>query len=119
MTAKTLIQRLLTATAWTGIALLSLMTIVPAAERPTTGLPHGFEHVAAFGMVGIFCGLAFRLKPLPLYGYAFLFSAALELVQIPLPSRHARLEDFLFDTIGAWLGLALGRSIDNLATSAK
>ena len=97
--------------AWIGILALTVMTIVPADERPTTGLSHDLEHLGAFGFVGLLVGLSFVIRPPALYALAFAFSATLELLQIPLPSRHARLEDLIVDAVGAWIGIALGLAI--------
>ena len=100
------LTRTISAAAWAGILCLVVLTLVPASERPNTGLEHGFEHALAFGTVGILAGLAFRTRLVTLFAAAMAFTACLELLQIFLPTRHARLEDFLTDTLGAWLGLA-------------
>ena len=43
-----------------------------------------------------------------------IFALLLELAQIPLPTRHARIEDFLVDAFGTSLGITvayLSRSV--------
>ena len=89
-------------------ALLSF-TVVPATERPYTGLQHNIEHMAAFFLLGVLTSLAFnfRVSRLLLTGVAFTF--VLECLQIPLSTRHARLEDFIVDTTAICAGIALAR----------
>lgn len=89
------------------LAGLVLITIVPASERPVTGLQHDIEHALAFMTAGLCFALAFEMPTTWMVGAAVAFTLALECLQIPLPSRHARLEDFIVDTIGICLGLVL------------
>src|SRR5689334_3604969 len=91
---------------WLAIVSLVVLTVVPADDRPSTGVHHGFEHFFAFALTGLLFGWA---QPRPLRANllcAVAFSLALELSQIPLPTRHARLEDFLIDAIAACLGIS-------------
>ena len=104
-------RRVLSTLAWAGIVALIVITVVPADERPTTSLTHSLEHLSAFAIVGTLVGLAFRMRPLSLFMLAVAFSGSLELIQIPLPTRHARFEDFIYDSLGAWIGLAIGYCI--------
>jgi VanZ like family len=91
--------------AWTGILAIVVLSVVPAEERPVTSLGSGFEHLAAFGLVGALFALGYRFSLIKLCGLATLFCAGIELLQIPLPTRHARLSDFLADLLSAWLGI--------------
>jgi VanZ family protein len=93
--------------AWVLILGLLILTIVPAADRPETGLQHDLEHFLAFGLAGIVVALAYPNRLLVLLLAAAMFTLALELIQIPLPARHARLEDFAVDTLGACGAIAL------------
>ena len=89
--------------------LLLIVTIVPAAERPSTGLPHGVEHFAAFGLFGILLAASFQTKTSPLLLAGACYALILECLQIPLPTRHARLEDLVVDAIAICLGIVLVR----------
>ena len=51
--------------------------------------------------------LAGRLKA-ALIPYAIAFAAALEVTQLRLPTRHARLSDFFENCFGSWIGLTIG-----------
>jgi VanZ family protein len=109
-----MIAKTLKALSWLVIVGLVILTIVPADERPLTGLQHDLEHFVAFGLTGFLFGLAhagyFRLLCL----YAILFTLALELSQIPLATRHARVEDFIVDAVGACLGIAAAYAFQTL-----
>jgi VanZ family protein len=40
-----------------------------------------------------------------LLGGALAFALLVELSQIPLPSRHARMSDFIVDIVAIWFGI--------------
>lgn len=100
--------------AWLGVLGLVLATVVPARERPISNLPHDVEHLLAFAAVGGLVAFSFKTKPLLLFLLAIGFVACLEASQIPLPTRHARLEDLLFNAAGAWIGLAAGLGVRSM-----
>lgn len=88
---------------------LLISTVVPAAQRPYTGLQHDLEHVGAFLLPGFLLGTAFRIKIPFLLLIGTAFTLALECIQIPLPTRHARLEDFAFARVAACVGVLIAR----------
>ena len=84
-----------------GLALtLVILTIVPAAERPETGLQHDVEHFGAFLLLGLLFAFGFRAKTRSMLLGSIAFAAFIEGAQIQLQTRHARLEDFLVDAAG-------------------
>jgi VanZ family protein len=91
------------------LAALVLFTVVPANERPETYLPHHLEHFLAFGFAGALIGLAFAMETLTMLIASACFTIGLECVQIPLPSRHARLSDVVVDTVAICAGVLLAR----------
>jgi len=95
------------ALAWLGVAAIVILSVVPAEERPVSGIGQGFEHFTAFALVaGTFAvGYRFTLSRLTLL--AMLFCGGIELLQIPLPTRHARVSDFIIDFIGASFAIGL------------
>jgi VanZ family protein len=93
--------------AWFLVLGLVVATVVPASERPDTGVQHGYEHFLAFGFTGFIFALAYSQRPMLLMPSAIAFTLALELLQIPLPTRHARLEDFLTDALASCVGIGL------------
>jgi VanZ family protein len=86
-----------------------VLTIVPASDRPVTGVQHDFEHFGAFLLPGALIGLSFVSKTRFLLLAAFTYALVLECIQIPLPMRHARLEDFVVDFIALCAGILIAR----------
>ena len=105
-----MIEKILKAASWLVLVGLVIVTIVPANERPVSGLQHDLEHFSAFSLAGLMFGLAYagHLRALSLSAIAF--TLALELSQIPLATRHARLEDFVVDAAGACLGIVVAHA---------
>jgi len=89
---------------------LVVMTVVPASDRPVTGIPHDLEHGLAFVAAGFCFAVAFDMSLSWLLCAAAGFALALECLQIPLPTRHARLEDFVVDALSIMLGIVLARA---------
>lgn len=93
--------------AWILVIGLVVATVVPASDRPETGLEHHYEHLVAFSLVGLVFALAYSQRPMVLITSGIVFALLLELAQIPLPSRHARITDFLIDALGASVGITM------------
>lgn len=100
---------------WLIISGLVIVTIVPASERPVTDLWHDVEHFLAFALAGLTFGLAYVRNLGANCIIAVVFAFVLELSQIPLPTRHARFEDFLVDAAAACLGIAVAHGCRYLA----
>src|SRR5271156_3415318 len=49
-----MIENILKAASWLVAIGLGIVTIVPANERPVTGIQHDLEHFSAFGLAGLF-----------------------------------------------------------------
>jgi VanZ family protein len=95
-----------------GLALtLVILTIVPAAERPETGLQHDVEHFGAFLLLGLLFAFGFRAKARSMLLGSIAFAAFIEGAQIQLQTRHARLEDFLVDAAGLCVGILITRLV--------
>src|SRR4051812_30987271 len=87
--------------AWFGFFGAVILSIVPATERPVTGAGQGIEHFAAFAFVAGTFSIGYRLTLIRLLMLAFLYCGGIELLQVPLPTRHARLSDFIVDFFGS------------------
>ena len=107
MLQKTMLQKMLKAASWVIILGLVIATVVPADERPVTRLQHDIEHFLAFALAGLTFGFAYAQSLRVNLSSALVFALALELSQIPLATRHARLRDFVVDAAGACLGLVI------------
>lgn len=81
-----------------------VLSVVPPNQRPETSLPHDFEHFAIFWATGVAFALGYSLTPL-LATALVAFSGAVEITQMFIPGRHARLSDFIVDAIASILGL--------------
>ncbi len=93
--------------AWFGIFAVVILSIVPATERPVTGAGQRFEHFEAFALVAGAFAIGYRLSLMRLLMLAFLFCGGIELLQVPLPTRHARLSDFVIDVFGSCFAIGL------------
>jgi VanZ family protein len=92
--------------AWVFIAVLVLLTIAPPSARPDSGVPHHFEHFASFFIAGALWYMGYPRRLLLCLTLALLVAGGLELLQMLVPGRHARLADFAVDALGAWTGSA-------------
>jgi VanZ family protein len=106
-----LLQNVSRATAWIILAAIVLLTIVPPDLRPITLAPHNVEHAAVFLLGGLAFAVAYRGHALLLSIAALPFCAGLEIAQLFVPGRHARISDFAVDVIAALIGVAAGSII--------
>src|SRR5665213_2688270 len=90
-------------------AMLVLLTVVPAVDRPVTGIEHHLEHFGAFLLPGVLFALGFEVRTRTMLLMSLAFAALIECMQIPLPTRHARFADFVVDTAGLCAGIVLVR----------
>jgi VanZ family protein len=106
-----LLQNISRATAWIILAVIVLLTIVPPGLRPITHVPHNVEHAAVFLLDGLVFAFGYRGRALLMSIAALPLCAALEIGQLFIPGRHARLSDFVVDFIAAVIGIAAGTII--------
>ena len=102
------------ALAWGGILAIIILSIVPAADRPVTGLGQWFEHFTAFALVAAVFAIGYRISIMRLVLLAFFFCGGIELLQVPLPTRHARVSDFVIDFIGSCFAIGFVFASDKL-----
>src|ERR1700733_5204793 len=93
------------ALAWVGISAIIYLSVVPAVDRPITGVGQSFEHFTAFALVAGTFAIGYRLSLIRLLLLALLFCGFVELLQVPLPTRHARVSDFSIDLVGSWVAI--------------
>jgi hypothetical protein len=97
-----------------GILVIIILSIVPAVDRPVTGAGQLPEHFAAFALVMGAFAIGFRRSPIQLLMLAFFFCGGIELLQVPLPTRHARIGDFVIDFIGSCFAIGIVLAGDKL-----
>jgi VanZ family protein len=92
-----------------------VLSVVPPTLRPETGLPHGLEHFTIFWATGLAFALSCELKPGLLATLLVFFSGAVEIAQLFVPGRHARMTDFIVDglaiTVGAMTVLLVSQKL--------
>ena len=107
--------------AWLLIAATTFATLGPPRFRPHLNLGQDGEHALAFILVGLAFGMAYPARRRLVAAIAVVAIGALELAQLWVPGRHARLEDFIVDALAACVGFAmaaiLGMAIRRLRRS--
>ncbi|MDI1266517.1 MAG: VanZ family protein [bacterium] len=98
--------------AWILAAAVAFATLGPPTYRPHSELGQNGEHALAFVLVGLAFGLAYGRNRWITSATAVVFIGVLELLQLWMPGRHARLEDFVVDALAACVGLALAAGLD-------
>jgi VanZ family protein len=101
-------RRLLFVLAWVGVLTAITLSLVPIAFRPHVFETSQIEHVDAYFLIGAAFALALpapRGKLIAAVALSLL-AAALEVLQLWVPGRHARLVDWAAGSVGAWLGIS-------------
>jgi VanZ family protein len=84
-----------------------VLSVVPPDYRPVTPASHNVEHLVIFFLMGLAFGLGYASRPFLQVLELVAFSAAIELLQLSIPGRHARLSDFLVNAVSVALGIGL------------
>ena len=111
------IRRFFQAVAWALAAAIVLLSIGPASTRPVTGAGQSVEHLLIFLAMGMAFGLGYPCRFRLLFVAMFAFSGAVEIAQIMVPGRHARLSDFVTDAAASCLGVGLSYVLSKLVTT--
>ena len=100
-------RRIFGAIAWMLASAILVLSIVPPSYRPETAAPHDGEHFAIYLATGIAFAIGYRDRlPIVTMGL-LLFCGLIEISQLWVPGRHARLSDFLIDTAAACVGVGV------------
>jgi VanZ family protein len=105
----TIILKLL---AWLLAVAVTFATLGSPRFRPHSDLGQNGEHALAFVLVGLAFGLAYPRNRLLTAAIAVVMIGILEILQLWVPGRHARLEDFVVDALTACAGLAITATLD-------
>jgi len=98
--------------AWLLAAAVTFATLGPVRMRPHSDLGQNGEHALAFVLLGLAFGLAYTENRSRTAVIAVILIGALELLQLAVPSRHARLEDFIVDALTACVGFVVAAGVD-------
>ena len=90
---------------WSLATSIVVLSVVPVGLRPETGVPHNLEHFAIYWATGLAFGLGYERRKSLLLALLVMFSGAVELMQLFVPGRHARLGDFIVDALAVSVGL--------------
>ena len=105
--------------AWSLAAAVAFATLGPPRLRPHSDLGQDGEHALAFVLLGIAFGLAYTSNRWLTAAFAIGLTGVLELLQLWMPGRHARLEDFVVDALAACIGLAAAAALDWIIKRAR
>ena len=98
--------------AWLLGAAVTFATLGPPLYRPHSNLGQDGEHSLAFFLVGAAFGIAYPRHRLQVTVVSIVVTAVLEFLQMLVPGRHARLEDFVVDACAAITGVAMVAGLD-------
>jgi VanZ family protein len=93
--------------AWSLATAIVTLSMIPADLRPDTGVPHYLEHFLIYAAAGMAFGLGYDLKSGLTAILLLIFTGAVEIAQLFVPGRHARLSDFIVDAFAVCTGLML------------
>src|SRR4030088_2381950 len=98
--------------AWLLATAVTFATLGPPRFRPHSDLGQNGEHAIAFILVGLAFGFAYPRHRLLNAVIALVMIGVLEIQQLWMPGRHARLQDFVVDAAAACAGLAIAAGAD-------
>ena len=100
-------QKLFQVAAWLLALAIIVLSLGPPSIRPMTAAGHGLEHLLMFLATGVAFALGYPRRYWILAIALLAFAAAIEIAQIWVPGRHARLSDFVIDATVSCLGAGL------------
>jgi VanZ family protein len=108
-------QKFCRITSWLLAVAIIVLSLVPPSYRPTTDASQSVEHFAIFLGIGFAAGFGYPGRPFVLAASLMVFCGAIEFVQLWVPGRHARLNDFIVDIAAALIGLSVTFVVMRLA----
>ena len=105
-----LLMRVARIVGFAGITAIAVLSLLPGAERPHTGLPGQAEHFMAYACTGFALSLGYlRLGERLIFWAALsVASGVFEILQQWIPGRGCEIEDAVVSTLGLTAGLVLG-----------
>src|SRR5690242_142172 len=97
-------QTLFRIAGWLCVAAIVMLSLSSPSLRPVTRVPHNLEHLAIFVIAGAALGFGYPGRIARNMALLVIFAGAIELAQIFVPGRHARLIDFVVDGLGGCAG---------------
>jgi VanZ family protein len=104
-------RRIAQATSWILLFSIAALSVVPPDLRPVTILPHDMEHAALYFLAGCEFGLVYADHFVTTLVGLSAFNLVMEVIQLWIPGRHARMSDFLVDAFAIAVGLVGGAAL--------
>jgi VanZ family protein len=109
-----MLHKFITGLAWACLAFIVYATLSPGSHRPEltaseTGLTVLIEHLGAFGLLGFLFAASHPKKPIVVCAIVLGSAILLELLQLLVPDRDAR----IIDAVQNWQAAALEYWLDN------
>ena len=98
--------RLFQLAGWACLIAIAALSVVAPSLRPVTILPHDLEHAAIFAITGFMLGFGYQNRTQLQMTALIVFAGVIELAQLYVPGRHARMIDFVVDALAACAGVA-------------
>lgn len=92
---------------WLALALIAFATLASPGMRPRIEGIVQFERFAAFFVLGLLFAAFYPRRIRTVLAIVILIAIGLELLQLLMPSRHARLSDLLVKIVGGASGVAV------------
>src|SRR4029077_7806271 len=91
------------------IGLLTVLSLVPGEDRPHVLASGFYEHFAAYFLTSSALAIGYRSKPQALRIICGLsaLSAIFEILQIWIPGRTSKFQDFVVSSTGATVGVVV------------
>jgi VanZ family protein len=93
--------------AWVLTAAIVILSLVPPSLRPETSAPRNVEHFTIFAATGFAFGMGYKRRHDFLAILLVIFSGSIEIAQLFVQGRHARLGDFIIDAVAACIGVVI------------
>ncbi|MBR0784923.1 VanZ family protein [Bradyrhizobium iriomotense] len=100
--------------AWLLAVAVTVVTLGPQGVRPAPVLGQQGDHTLAFLLVGFLFARAYPQRSWTSLSVAVVLIGLLEIMQLWVPGRHARFEDFVVDALSALVGFALSAATDRM-----
>ena len=87
--------------------MIAILSLVPPTLRPETIAPHSLEHFTIYAATGFTFGLGYKRRHDLVAILLVIFSGSIEIIQLFVPGRHARLNDLIIDVVAVCIGLVM------------
>jgi VanZ family protein len=105
--------------AWLLAAAVTFATLGPPRFRPQSNLGQDGEHALAFVLIGLAFGVAYPKNRSLVAAMAVAGIGLVEILQLWMPGRHARWEDFIVDALAACAGLAIAFGLNSAIVRSR